>query len=250
MNYQKIYNQIIERAQIRQLEGYSEKHHIIPKCLGGNNKKENLVKLTAREHFLCHWLLFRIYQANQGLAYSFWIMSNRYLKDKKQSSRSYQEAKEAFSKLRKGQKHSEMAKEKLRNNKERGMKISISLKGSKRTELTKNNQSLARLGKKESLETRQRKSKTLTGMKKSKEHVLNISKAKTGKGNHMFGVKGKNNKRSISTNQYDLEGNFIKEWENSLIASKQLDINYHCINNCCLGKQKTAGGFKWGYLIP
>ena len=52
MNYQKIYNQIIERAKNRQLEGYKEKHHIIPRCLNGNNDKENLVKLTAREHFL------------------------------------------------------------------------------------------------------------------------------------------------------------------------------------------------------
>jgi hypothetical protein len=40
MNYQKIYNQIIERAQNRILEGYVEKHHIIPKCLGGLDNKE------------------------------------------------------------------------------------------------------------------------------------------------------------------------------------------------------------------
>ena len=44
MNYQKVYNQIIERAKTRQLKGYTEKHHIIPKCLGGNNDKENLVE--------------------------------------------------------------------------------------------------------------------------------------------------------------------------------------------------------------
>jgi len=56
MNYQKIYDQIIERAKNRKLEGYKEKHHIIPKCLGGPDNKENLVELTAREHFLCHLL--------------------------------------------------------------------------------------------------------------------------------------------------------------------------------------------------
>ncbi len=39
---------------------YTERHHIIPKSLGGNNSKENLVRLTAREHFICHWLLTKM----------------------------------------------------------------------------------------------------------------------------------------------------------------------------------------------
>lgn len=66
MNYEKIYNQIIERAKlsnrIKSKENYFEKHHIIPKCLGGDNEKENLVLLTAREHFICHWCSHFIYQ--------------------------------------------------------------------------------------------------------------------------------------------------------------------------------------------
>ena len=40
---------------------YFELHHIIPKCLGGTNEKDNLVLLTAREHFLCHWLLTKMF---------------------------------------------------------------------------------------------------------------------------------------------------------------------------------------------
>lgn len=51
-----MYNQLIKRVKTRILEGYYEKHHIILKCMGGDNSLENLVKLTAREHFLCHWL--------------------------------------------------------------------------------------------------------------------------------------------------------------------------------------------------
>ena len=61
MNYQKIYDQIIQRAKDRILDGYKESHHIIPKCMGGTNKWDNLVDLTAREHFLVHWLLHKIY---------------------------------------------------------------------------------------------------------------------------------------------------------------------------------------------
>lgn len=56
--YTTWYNSIINNAKSRQsLTGYVEKHHIIPKSLGGSNNKTNIVRLTAREHFICHWLL-------------------------------------------------------------------------------------------------------------------------------------------------------------------------------------------------
>jgi hypothetical protein len=63
MDYLKIYNAIIDRAKLRNkdINEYYEKHHIIPKCLGGKNNKENFVFLTAKEHFVSHWLLFKIY---------------------------------------------------------------------------------------------------------------------------------------------------------------------------------------------
>ena len=51
---------IIERAKSRTISGYTEKHHIIPKSLGGSNSKGNLVALTAREHFVCHLLLTKM----------------------------------------------------------------------------------------------------------------------------------------------------------------------------------------------
>ena len=58
--YTIVYNNIINRAKARVLDEYSEKHHIIPRCLGGTDKKENLVRLTAREHFICHRLLVKM----------------------------------------------------------------------------------------------------------------------------------------------------------------------------------------------
>ena len=70
MNYEKIYNQIVNRAKNRILECYTEKHHIIPRCMGGSDDKENLVSLTAREHFLCHHLLVRIYPENIKLKFA------------------------------------------------------------------------------------------------------------------------------------------------------------------------------------
>lgn len=75
MNWQKIYNDIINRSKDRglnkkELEGYYEIHHIIPKCLGGTNDKDNLVLLTVKEHIICHLLLTRIYPNNSKLLFS------------------------------------------------------------------------------------------------------------------------------------------------------------------------------------
>lgn len=63
MNYKKIYDSLIKKRQEEILTtGYYETHHIIPRCMGGNNSKENLVKLTAKEHYIAHALLFHIYK--------------------------------------------------------------------------------------------------------------------------------------------------------------------------------------------
>ena len=78
MDYQRIYNQIIERGKQRLLEGYGENHHIIPKCMGGADTQDNIVRLTAKEHYTAHHLLVRIGHPNsilnRKLHYAFWMM--------------------------------------------------------------------------------------------------------------------------------------------------------------------------------
>jgi len=61
VDYRKLYDAIVFKAKTRvNGEGYYENHHIIPKSLGGNDEPDNLVVFTAREHFICHWLLSKI----------------------------------------------------------------------------------------------------------------------------------------------------------------------------------------------
>lgn len=67
MNYPNIYFYLISRAKDRVLTGYGENHHIIPRCMGGDDSPINLVKLTAREHFIAHLLLVKIYPTNLKL---------------------------------------------------------------------------------------------------------------------------------------------------------------------------------------
>lgn len=67
MDYNKHYTLLIERAKNRKMDGYFEKHHVIPRCLGGNDSKDNLVALTPEEHYLAHQMLVKIYPNNHKL---------------------------------------------------------------------------------------------------------------------------------------------------------------------------------------
>jgi ribosomal protein L33 len=59
--YEKWYNNIVQNAQDRVTDSYVEQHHIIPRSLGGSDESTNLVDLTAKEHFVCHWLLVKMH---------------------------------------------------------------------------------------------------------------------------------------------------------------------------------------------
>lgn len=61
MDYKKVYDQIIDNRKHNEVTDYTENHHIIPRSLGGDDDSSNLVRLTAREHFLCHYLLAKMY---------------------------------------------------------------------------------------------------------------------------------------------------------------------------------------------
>jgi hypothetical protein len=76
--YKRIYFSIINKAKTREKKSgvYVETHHIIPKSIGGLDKEENLVKLTPREHMICHFLLMKITNGVDSIkmAYAFNMM--------------------------------------------------------------------------------------------------------------------------------------------------------------------------------
>lgn len=62
MYYKKIYESLISKRQLSPYkEGYYEKHHIIPRSMGGKDTADNIVYLTAREHFIAHLLLSKMF---------------------------------------------------------------------------------------------------------------------------------------------------------------------------------------------
>jgi uncharacterized alkaline shock family protein YloU len=79
---------------------YYENHHIIPKCLNGTNNEDNLVLLTAREHFICHKLLTYIYPTNRKIVLAFHKMTFGNHHDKYNlTSKDYSYARELISKI-------------------------------------------------------------------------------------------------------------------------------------------------------
>lgn len=92
MNYQKLYYKLIENATIKNIiydSTIHHKHHIIPKCVGGNNDSTNIVILTHREHFVAHKFLTKIYPTNIKLKFAWNAMCNLHQIDFNRNSRHY-----------------------------------------------------------------------------------------------------------------------------------------------------------------
>lgn len=79
MNYEKHYCELIDKygSASRPLDGYYERHHILPKCMGGKDIYENMTYLTARCHLLAHWLLMKAYPEVRGLKIAYTTMCSR-----------------------------------------------------------------------------------------------------------------------------------------------------------------------------
>jgi hypothetical protein len=131
MNYKKIYDSIIDRSKNRILNEYSEIHHILPLSLGGKNNKENLVRLTAREHFICHWLLWRFTENKDKfkMGHAFGRMRYHSSENRYCTSIGYEIARKAHSisasMIHKGKKLSEKEMKRMKENNPNAKKVTI-----------------------------------------------------------------------------------------------------------------------------
>jgi len=185
MNHQKVYESIIqkvksenrikksyyERKKENFISTYYEDHHIIPRCLGGTDDKENKVLLTAKEHYICHKLLTYIYKGDKKIANAFcrmtWDKNGRH----NISAKDYAYAKEL--------------KSKIPISEETKLKISNALIGKKRKPFSEEHKHKISLNsqkkrKPRSEETKQKLSDSHKGKKFSKEHIKNLSESHKG----------------------------------------------------------------------
>ena len=205
--YTSYYTSIINKAKNRLVDGYCETHHIIPKSLGGSNLKENLVNLTAREHFICHLLLTKMYEgdAKKKMIHAAWAMAtleNDNQQRYKITSKIYESLRIKYAELvsnrltgKSGRKHSEETKKKLSLAKlgksngpmseESKRKLSESMKG-------KN------VGKIRTEEQKQKMSKLLSGRKRNPQTEETKIKIKLARAKQIIPPRSEEHKKSIS----------------------------------------------------
>lgn len=191
--YSKWYHAIIENAHNRLLSGYVEKHHIIPKSIGGLDVESNLVTLTAREHFVCHLLLTKMLTGShkQKMIHAAWSMCNlvgpgqfRY----KVSGRIYESLRRNHAVAL------SLAYTGVKNPKKGNPGETNPFYGKKHSDETKEKIRQARIGKKDSNELRRKKSEAAKNRppvtEATREKLSKINKGKaglTGERNGFFG---------------------------------------------------------------
>jgi hypothetical protein len=124
MDYKKIYDQLMEarlsikEQRIKQKKSgeYFERHHITPLSMGGNKsyglRSDNIVLLTAREHYLAHRMLWLIYKTREmGFAFHKMVFSSSPLQKRRFDSKSYEAAKKALSECQRGENNPMFGKE-------------------------------------------------------------------------------------------------------------------------------------------
>ena len=183
MNYKKIYDNIINKAKsenrVKYKGFYYERHHIIPKCLGGSNLKENLVLLTPKEHYICHKLLVEIHPNSKFLWYAVHRMtfskSSTHKRDYRISSKEYERLKI---------KNAELLSEKMKN-------YSVSQKTREKISKAGKGRKVWNKGVKNchSEEVLNKIRNTHIGTHKSQECKDKISKANSGDKNGRYGKK-------------------------------------------------------------
>ena len=89
MDYQRHYDLLIERAKQRTTDLYTERHHIVPRCLGGTDEQDNLVALTPEEHYVAHQLLIKIHPDNKSLVYAAIMMIPKSCSHSNRSNKMY-----------------------------------------------------------------------------------------------------------------------------------------------------------------
>lgn len=189
ITYEEFIQNILEtRGRFNCGDEYHERHHVVPRCMEGNDNEDNLIDLFAREHFIAHKLLAEENPDNDKLTYAWWMMAH--IGKVEISAEEYENARKAFSEVMKGKTCSEEARQ----------KISAANKGRIRTEEWSRKQSDSHRGKVHSEETRKK-----------------MGDARRGERNHNYGKKF-----SDETRQKISEGHKGKEpWNKGKKASEE-----------------------------
>lgn len=188
--YEKWYNNIVNAAKSRIIETYLESHHIVPRSLGGSDEESNLVKLTAKEHFICHWLLVKIHKGadRSKMINALYMMQGKSTHQKRYTSkitgRIYENLRKEYSEYIRnqnlGNQINEEQREKIRQSKLGKKREPFSNEWREKLSLSKRGENNNRYGVRVLEETRKKMREKALGRKQSPETIAKKIAAITG----------------------------------------------------------------------
>ena len=279
MSYKEFIDNILTtRGRFACRDKYKERHHIIPKCMGGTNDKDNLIDLYAREHFEAHRLLALENPEVQGLTYAWWCMSiqtNAYTKERYHiTAKEYEEVRIHYIRTHSkamtgegnpfyGRKHSDKTRKRIKEN-------HADLSGSKSPCAKSILQYDANGCFVREWDCVVSASKELNIGRHSISRCLTCKQITSHRGRYMWfykegfiydnvldNIKKLNsikNERSIRASNKNPSKRAVfcvetkKVYDTMVKASEDMGAQQSKISMSCSGKRNSAGGFKWKYL--
>lgn len=210
MSYIDFIQNILDTRGRFNCDGYKERHHIVPKCMGGSNDKSNLIDLYGREHYEAHRLLAEENPNNYALTFAFWAMANINRKKRCCTAEEYERARKMFSERVSGTHHHNY-------------------------------------GRSPSNETRQKMSEAQRGEKNhmygkpgvwSGKHLPEETRQKMSLANTQ--------KRKVMATSIDNKESYI--YDSICEAARFTGAGKGHIWDCCNGNRKSARGYTWEYI--
>lgn len=237
MNYQRIYFEFIEDRKSKGIDKsyYFENHHILPRSLGGDDSDENLIPLSASDHFFAHLLLAKIYGGKMSTALFFMAGDNS------RSAHGYRAKRWAY----------EFAKKAMADQKRKLVGELSPAYGRKRSDETKRKISKNRSGKMVGpAHFAYGVPSPLRGTTISEEAKLKISLANAGSKNGMFGKTGKlspSYKKTIFEFTNKNTGDVFIGTQGELI--EEYGLCFKNVSAVVTGKRKTVMGWQMSGVI-
>lgn len=211
MNYEKHYYTLIERRKASPALGYTETHHIIPKCIGGTDTPDNKVSLLPEEHFIAHKLLAKMYPNSYGLIKAVICMGMSSRTHKRNYNKSYAWERRRMAELQSGEGNPFYGKH---HTEEHKLHISNIMKGRKITWGDK-------------ISDTKRRNPTKWSDEAKAAHSINQS----GKNNGMFGRKhSEETKAKIRLNRKDTQGKNNPSAKKIVVAG----VEYGCMKDASI----------------
>jgi hypothetical protein len=244
MDYAKIYDKFIaDRKSKLKPEGYTERHHIVPRSLGGGNEPENLIDLTTEDHIFAHLLLAKIHGGKMWYPLVIMLKPAKHIGISCKGGRARRiaaMAKREQSRVQTGVKRPD---------------VSRALKGMVRSQAHCDAISAAKIGFKDSNETRQKKSEASKGRIFSKERNAKIAAARLGKSlsdktkakiseKAKINNSGKGNPRFNHTVYAFAHSDGTVVYSTKFELAKKYKLNRTCLNYVVNGKRAQTKGWR------